>query len=50
VLTQKLPTVRQLAVDLAINPNTVVRAYRELELGGCSRRTRVRAHLSARRR
>jgi len=26
--------VRQLAVDLAINPNTVVRAYRELELGG----------------
>jgi GntR family transcriptional regulator len=22
-------------VDLAINPNTVVRAYRELELGGC---------------
>ena len=28
------PTVRQLAVDLAINPNTVVRAYRELELGG----------------
>jgi GntR family transcriptional regulator len=30
----QLPTVRQLAVDLAINPNTVVRAYRELELGG----------------
>lgn len=27
----QLPTVRQLAVDLAINPNTVVRAYRELE-------------------
>ena len=23
----QLPTVRQLAVDLAINPNTVVRAY-----------------------
>ena len=30
----QLPTVRQLAVDLTINPNTVVRAYRELELGG----------------
>jgi len=30
----QLPTVRQLAVDLEINPNTVVRAYRELEFGG----------------
>ncbi len=30
----QLPTVRQLAVDLAINPNTVVRAYRELEFNG----------------
>jgi GntR family transcriptional regulator len=30
----QLPNVRQLAVDLEINPNTVVRAYRELELGG----------------
>jgi GntR family transcriptional regulator len=30
----QLPTVRQLAVDLEINPNTVMRAYRELELGG----------------
>jgi len=30
----QLPTVLQLAVDLAINPNTVLRAYRELELGG----------------
>src|SRR5438034_9893573 len=34
VAGDQLPTVRQLAVDLAINPNTVVRAYRELELGG----------------
>jgi DNA-binding transcriptional regulator YhcF (GntR family) len=31
---QQLPTVRQLAVDLAVNPNTVVRAYRELEIRG----------------
>ena len=30
----QLPTVRQLAVDLTINPNTVVRAYRELEIRG----------------
>lgn len=30
----QLPTVRQLAVDLAVNPNTVVRAYRELEIRG----------------
>lgn len=29
-----MPTVRQLAVDLAVNPNTVVRAYRELEFEG----------------
>ena len=30
----RLPTVRQLAVDLYINPNTVSRAYTELELTG----------------
>jgi GntR family transcriptional regulator len=30
----QLPTVRQLAVDLSINPNTVLRAYRELEIRG----------------
>ena len=30
----QLPTVRRLAVDLAINPNTVIRAYRELEIRG----------------
>lgn len=27
----QLPSVRQLAAELVINPNTVVRAYRELE-------------------
>lgn len=30
----QLPTVRQVAVDLTINPNTVLRAYRELEIRG----------------
>ena len=30
----QLPTVRRVAVDLAINPNTVVRAYREMEVRG----------------
>ena len=30
----QLPTVRQLAVDLSINPNTVMRAYKELEIRG----------------
>ena len=30
----QLPTVRQVAVDLSINLNTVVRAYRELEIRG----------------
>jgi GntR family transcriptional regulator len=30
----QLPTVRQVAVDLVINPNTVLRAYREMEIRG----------------
>jgi GntR family transcriptional regulator len=30
----QLPTVRLVAVELAINPNTVMRAYRELEIRG----------------
>lgn len=30
----QLPTVRGLAVDLNINPNTVARAYNELEIRG----------------
>ena len=29
-----LPTIRSLAADLEINPNTVAKAYRELELRG----------------
>lgn len=31
---EQLPTVKQLAVDLTINPNTVARAYRDLERDG----------------
>ncbi len=30
----KLPSVRELASELAINPNTIQRAYRELEANG----------------
>lgn len=31
----KLPSVRELASKLAINPNTISRAYKELEQEGC---------------
>ena len=31
---EKLPSVRELAASLAINPNTIQRAYRELEADG----------------
>lgn len=30
----KLPTVKEVATDMAINPNTVVKAYRQLEHEG----------------
>ena len=30
----KLPSVRELAANLAINPNTIQRAYRQLEMEG----------------
>ena len=30
----RLPSVRELASQLAINPNTIQRAYRELEMAG----------------
>ena len=29
---EQLPTMRAMAVDLAINPNTVTKAYKELEI------------------
>ena len=31
---EKLPTVRRLAGELVINPNTIAKAYRQLEQGG----------------
>ena len=31
---EKLPSVRELATSLTINPNTIQRAYRELEQAG----------------
>ena len=31
---EKLPSVRELATSLTINPNTIQRAYRELEAEG----------------
>ena len=31
---EKLPSVREMAAQLAINPNTIQRAYRELEAEG----------------
>jgi GntR family transcriptional regulator len=36
----RLPTVRQLAIQLQVNPNTVARAYRELEIRGIVRTQR----------
>ncbi len=33
----RLPTVREVALDLTVNPNTVARAYRELEAQGMIR-------------
>lgn len=32
---EPLPSVRSLAMDLSINPNTIQRAYAELERRGC---------------
>jgi len=37
----ELPTIRGLAEQLLVNPNTVARAYRELELGGLVEKRRT---------
>ena len=43
---EKLPSVRSLATQLAINPNTIQRAYAELEAEGTSTPWRARGALS----
>ncbi len=36
----QMPSVRELAVDLTVNPNTIVKAYQELEREGIIRTVR----------
>lgn len=43
-----LPSTRQLAIDLGVNPNTVQQAYRELEREGTTIARRGREHVVAR--
>ena len=47
---QQLPTVRQIAVHLGVNPNTVNRAYMELERDGALTTSRGRGTFVADRR
>ncbi len=42
----QLPKVRDVVADLAINPNTVLKAYRELEHKGLARGGRGRGRSS----
>ena len=44
---EKLPSVRDMAVKMSINPNTIQRAYRELEAEELYTRYRGRARLRA---
>lgn len=41
---ERIPSVRDIAVSLSINPNTVMRAYRELESEGFIYSVRGRGH------
>ena len=38
---EELPAIRVLAVQLQVNPNTIARAYRELELAGVVEKRRT---------
>src|SRR3954464_13186817 len=38
---EELPPIRTLAEQLVVNPNTVARAYRELEIGGVVEKRRT---------
>ena len=40
-LGDELPPIRELAAQLVVNPNTVARAYRELELAGVVEKRRT---------
>lgn len=40
VLGEKIPSVRELAQGLKVNPNTVMRAYQELERDGITEKRR----------
>lgn len=42
---QRVPSVRQLATDLAINPNTIARAYQQLQADGVLESLRGRGML-----
>lgn len=44
---ERLPSVRELAADLAINPNTIQRAYRELEAEGFVRTVQGKGSFAA---
>lgn len=39
-LGEKIPSVRELALELKVNPNTVMRAYQELERDGLTEKRR----------
>jgi GntR family transcriptional regulator len=39
-LGEKIPSVRELAISLKVNPNTVMRAYQELERDGLTEKRR----------
>jgi DNA-binding transcriptional MocR family regulator len=45
----RLPTVKDVAASLVINPNTIVKAYRQLEHGGTADDRRARECRQARR-
>ncbi len=47
---EELPAIRVLAEQLLVNPNTVARAYRELEIAGVVDQAAHRGHLRVRRR
>lgn len=44
---EKIPSVRELAASLAINPNTIQRAYRELEVEGLIYSQRAKGYFVA---